>query len=328
MGMRIYPTRDDLAIYPKIFKWTVLSLAALLFLAALARIGFVFVPALVDGTVSIIVNSQTKDDLSTYLLITDAVELGFLPYSQPIVRLTDIAENRPLESSDLDSLAGMPDVVDAFYIDYDQGSGFAIKQTLPVAKLMERLDLNGIGTLPPVHGIGLRHLSTDHGDYVLLVRYFGRRVPRQAKGVIGAVMDRRKTIAGMPSLLDSLLANSSYFLINKPTMGLLDGRDTLWWHGDRRVEIISPRAKDFNPAKGKYEGMGGNISGLDIKLLVKTELPIHLYILGKDKIYQRIPVKRFQVLPKLVLFIELLLVAALIVVVIQIRIARRRKKAA
>lgn len=325
MGMRTFPTREDLAWYPKIFKWTVVSLAVLSFLAALAGIGFVFVPGIILDTAGGIVNDWGFNDLSTYFIVRDAVGLLSLPYYQPIVRLADLAESRPLVSSDLDSLAGMPEVVDAFYIDYDQGGGVVSKQALPVAKLMERLDLKGAGkaegptphtSTDPYVLVERRHLSTDQGDYILLVRYFGTRFPRQATGVVGAVMDRHKTIAGMLGLLDSLLANSTYFRfrLNGMTMGLLDGRDTLWWHGDRNVEI-KPLAKYVNRAKGKYWGIGGDIAGLDMKLLIKTEL-------------QRGWEKDLRMLPKLVLLLELLLVAALIALVIEIRIARGRKKAA
>lgn len=325
--MEIQPNRDDLARHPNKLMWTVVSIAALVFLLVLSAIGFLFVPTLVDGTIGGIVNYLTMDDLSTFLIISDAFDLRFLPHSYPIVKLTDIAETRPLVSSDLDSLAGMQDVLDAFYIDYDQGNGFVINQTVPVAKLQEQLDPNGIGkqkelTKLRLGGCGLRHLSTDNGEYLLLIRYTKKHAPEQAKGVVGVVMDERKIIAGLPGILDSLLTNSSYFDVNRPTLGLLEGSDTLWWHSVRITD------KDLNPAKGEYEGIAENIYGLNITLLVKTEIPANLYVRGKDGIFQQIPVNWFHALPIIVLSLEFLLVAALIALVLQIRKASRRKKAA
>ncbi len=161
------------------------------------------------------------------------------------------------------------------------------------ARMMRRLvggltRFKRIKTTPPLIP---PYFAGGEGEFPVLVRYVGSYYPARASEVIGLVLDEDWFISQTPAYLNSLARDNINLLFFAPqppdtqwiqhddpyaapsgtfkqTLGVLHGADTLWWYGDRQLDI-SDRS-----------GNGSAIQGyvipkpeFDMTIMVSSEFP-------------------------------------------------------
>lgn len=203
-----------------------------------------------------------------------------------------------IRMEDLKPLLDLPGVKDAFYIDFESNFGQSFSNVIPSDSLNANLNVfgkkgSGGGARMMRRTVGgltrFKQVEIGNDLHIVMVRYLGTYYPNYSSAVIGLVLNMDWFFPQVPSLLDSLAQNSTNLLFFAPapedtfwinnedkyaapgdnfkqTIGVLNGEDTLWWHGNRQ-EYMKYDYVDM-PDWG-YEG--GTDFGISI--LIKSEFP-------------------------------------------------------
>lgn len=204
-----------------------------------------------------------------------------------------------VDGSDLAPLLKLPGVLDAFYLDLSESQGVSVNNLVHIDSLLKKLDLSQSqyssgGGAPMMRRLvgGLtrfKSVKSEAGKLPLLVRYAGGFYPDKATEIIGVVLDREWYVSQLPTLLDSLARDNSNLLFFahrdldttwanvedpygtpggafKQTIGVLDGKDTLWWYGDRKMDMKYWK----EGSEWEYLSLQPNF---DIRIKIKTEFP-------------------------------------------------------
>ena len=233
-------------------------------------------------------------------IISDALGLVYYPHARKL--LSYESNGTAVDNFNLGDLTDLPGTDDAFWSDFSRNAGRCLNESLPVDTLLASLNpkptlkrkLGGRARMMrrTVGGLA-RFIDLDYSGnrYCLLVRYIGTYYPERATRAVGIVLNREWFIRQVPAIMDSLARESQAILFMAPappdtqwyeiddpyraqnnewkeTLGILDGKDTLWWYGDPNVRI--GHAKGTDPLVPGYFVPIGPF-GLDV--LVSTEYP-------------------------------------------------------
>lgn len=206
-------------------------------------------------------------------------------WTQQVYSLLDAEQvhlKLPIEEAGLKQLVELPGVQDAFYLNFLDQRYLSVFGIIPDSILMANFNKLGAERGEGRHylarrAIGglakFRSVKVDDRDYTLMIRYVGTYYSNQATEIIGMVLDREWYFEKIPSALDSIAQNDWGLLwfascppdtfwgdINDPyaapngawkqTIGVLNGKDTLWWYGDRTMDM------EYTALPGGYRKWG------------------------------------------------------------------------
>jgi signal transduction histidine kinase len=228
--------------------------------------------------------------------IQDGVKSVWVPHSLALLEVEEKLKNAPVEYSDIEELANLPGVLEAFYLNLSESQGVIVNNLVSVDTLLVKLDLrqnehSGGGSPMMRRLVGgitrFKDVKSETGRLPLLIRYAGSYYPALSNEIIGLVLDKEWYIKQLPSLLDSLARDNTNLLFFahrdmdktwanvedpyaspgnafKQTIGVLNGKDTLWWYGDRKMDM------KYRDSEWEYIGL---IEGFNLTMKIKTEFP-------------------------------------------------------
>ncbi len=310
-------------------KWLIRSIrTGSIILIAILLILLVFVhvkwwPWLTQELPMARIEARNWNNIRLYCTISDNLYSIWAPHASTLLDVEKaFVENRTNEV-DLERLSKLPGVLDAFYINLEDGSGTSSKGLIPTDTLSTALDVRGmkrkggssqmmrrlvggvtrfkrIKMTPPLippyfaggeGGVFHPHKAGGEDEFSVLVRYVGSYYPARATEVIGLVLDEDWFISQVEARLDSLARDNNNLLFFAPqppdtqwsrhddpyaapggnfkqTFGVLHGADTLWWYGDRQLDITG--------SSGSGRAIRGYVipkPEFDMTIMVSSELP-------------------------------------------------------
>ncbi len=201
--------------------------------------------------------------------IQDGTQNLWIKHAYKLIEIEKSHIMSPIKSVQLEELAGMPGVLDAFYLNFADSQGVSLNNVLSDSVLLEKLNKFGAAGAGGAHYLARRAVgglakfrSIDINDqsFTVMVIYVGTYYPSRATEAIGMVLDRQWHYDRVPIVLDSLAKNDMnmlwfascppdtfwgdnddpYAAVNgswKQTLGLVHGEDTLWWYGDPKMDM-------------------------------------------------------------------------------------------
>lgn len=202
------------------------------------------------------------NEMHYWMIIQDNIYSVWWDHSGKLLDAEESLSQHQIETAELDPLASLPGVIDAFYLSISEDKHLSTKGVIPVDSLMNSPHFKrklGSGTLAAGRQLGGMTRFKRIDNYPILFRVVGMGqsyiMPDQ---IIGLVLDENWFFDKLPARLDSLGKNSHnltmfgpYFsdsLRNlqedpfaspggwKRSMGVMHYNDTLWWSGDPNVE--------------------------------------------------------------------------------------------
>jgi len=237
--------------------------------------------------------------------ITDTIKDGNRSlWAQQAHRLLDAEKehlNLPIDNTQLKQLTELPGVQDAFYLDFTAHRSLSVNNIIPDTVLISKLDKFGKKGGGGAHFMSRRvigglakfkSIKVNDQSYTVMIRYVGTYYPNRATEAIGMVLDKKWYFDRIPAMLDSLAKNSSnllwfaycppdtfwgdvddpYAAVNsawKQTIGVLHKKDTLWWYGDRTMDM------GYEPLPGSHVGRWEHkhVDNFGIVIKLKVEFP-------------------------------------------------------
>jgi len=283
-------------------KW-IGMLAVVYLLAELVLFNIFILPGINESVHDTFLRAEMQHNIRLSQSLKNSLLRLFTPYTLNIVDLVEKAKNRELIKDDIETLNSLPDVKDAFYINYKTGINISLNKFVSSKLLYDKLELIRGNQDPKITldstltVYKVKYLSLDVESPNLILIYRHVWVNKIIESVVGVIYDFEPLLNYIPTYLDSLVAED-YTLRNfKPsshkshwyfggisdgiwsqTLGLTHQNDTIWWIGDRGVVI-----KDFSllTVMDHYSGSVREFNGLGLKLYVQTKYPV-----SQDLLYQ------------------------------------------
>ncbi|MBC8465545.1 HAMP domain-containing histidine kinase [bacterium] len=283
-------------------KWKIISIVLLVvLLSVLVVVHAKWWPWMMDALKSLQVAERNTTNLRIYCTISD--EISHILASHATALLEFEMERAGNEHGEryIKDLASLPGVKDAFYIRLLDMDVRSVNEILPQG-LLQKLDMRenkhcgGAAQMMRRLVGGLTRFNSIEFDgqrFPLMVRYIGTYYPSRAEEIIGIVLDEEWFVNQIPGRLDSLAKNSTNILFMAPqppdtqwfsdddpykefwkqTMGVIHGKDTLWWYGDKDTRIYHyTGAKDEDDLDYGYIVP---VPDFNLKFLIKTEFPMN-----------------------------------------------------
>ncbi len=247
-----------------------LSVIVLGLVILIAAIHFVWWPWMTSIAKTSYKEGENWNDYRLSTTIQDNLNSIWVNHARALLALEKQHLVNPDSTVDLAPLMALPGVKDAFYLNLPNRSGFQLKGLVPLDSLLQKLDVRAKKSTGGRSFFGriliggmtkFNRVMGDSGSFPVLVRYIGTYYSNRATEVIGAVLDEDWYIQQIPARCDSLARDNLTLAFMSPyapdtldpnidpyacpngdwkqTLGVVHGKDTLWWYGDRTAVSTS-----------------------------------------------------------------------------------------
>ena len=291
-------------------------------------------PWLMKNTNLALYETNMSINVGLFCDVRGNIERTYLTHSNQLLSFE--RDSTPFGAIDLTTLTNLPGVLDGFKVDFTTGMGYSVNHIIPDDSLDANLNPKNFDPRIRMGGaaqmmrrtIGgltrLKRVKVGDRKYPVLLRYQGSYYPERTSQVVGMILDEEWFKRQVPVLLDSLAKEDMVILFWAPqppdtqwlpvsdpyraannewklTMGVMDGKDTLWWYGDPQVNIT---------LEGDDPGYVVPMEPFGYSLLVKSEFPIFKQetIAGKRTVKWLLPL--IQIMIQAILIVLVLTVAA------------------
>ncbi|NQT34631.1 HAMP domain-containing histidine kinase [bacterium] len=225
------------------------------------------------------------------MVITDNIHNLYWEHAGRLLEIEKTIITDTISQIDLNDLKELPGVLDVFYLNLQQQTVMHVNKEIPIDSILKSSEWEK--KTGGTNGSSRRKLGgltrfKKIKDYSLFVRPIGIYDPAVPKEVIGYVLDKEWLLSRLPERLDSLGRNSINLTLFAPyvsdsmrslqddpyicpggwkqTIGVVHGKDTLWWSGDP-IEKIEFGAGFFQT------GYVWDMEEFDIKIFAKHSKP-------------------------------------------------------